>query len=187
MSISNHKPEKGRFLISEPFLLDPNFKRSVVLLTEHGVEGSVGFVLNQKVDLKLNEIIEDFPEFDVPVYIGGPVQQDSLHFIHRIDELREEAIEVRPGVYWGGDFDKLRQMVTAQAVPQADIRFFIGYSGWAPEQLSQELDRNSWIVAPPSRKFTFFDDPATLWKRILTALGNKYKRMADYPEDPSLN
>ena len=187
MALSDHNPEKGRFLISEPFLMDPNFKRSVVLLTEHGEDGTVGFVLNNQVDLRLNEIIEDFPEFDVPVYIGGPVQQDSLHFIHRIEALREDAVEVRPGLFWGGDFEKLRNLIADHTIEEGDIRFFIGYSGWAPNQLNEELDRNSWIVAPPSKKFTFFDYPDTLWKRILKALGSKYKRMADYPEDPSLN
>lgn len=187
MALNGHTPEKGRFLISEPFLLDPNFKRSVVLLTEHGEDGSIGFVLNQEVDLRLNEIIEDFPEFDVPVFIGGPVQQDSLHFIHRVEALQEGAIEVRPGVFWGGDFDKLRTLIEAGRIPQNDIRFFIGYSGWGPDQLNQELERNSWIVAPPSKKFTFFEDSDKLWQRILSALGSKYKRMAGYPEDPSMN
>ena len=187
MAINDRKPEKGRFLISEPFLPDPNFKRSVVLLTEHGEEGSVGFVLNQPVNLHLNEIIEDFPEFEVPIYMGGPVQQDTLHLIHRIEALRPTAIEVRPGVFWGGDFNLLRDLIETASISKSDIRFFIGYSGWGPGQLAEELERNSWIVAPGSRKFTFFEDPDTLWKQMLSALGSRYKRMTGYPEDPMMN
>ena len=84
MAYNKLQPESGRFLISEPFLADPNFKRTVILLTEHGEEGSVGFVLNRPTKLTINNVLEDFPDFDAPLHVGGPVQQDTLHFIHRV-------------------------------------------------------------------------------------------------------
>src|SRR5215204_6333021 len=100
------KPEKGRLLISEPFLPDPNFERTVVLLCEHNAEGSFGFVLNKPSAIKVNEVMEDFSNFDTVVFVGGPVQQDTLHFIHRNVNI-ENAIDIAENIYWGGDFESL--------------------------------------------------------------------------------
>ncbi|MBK9449545.1 MAG: YqgE/AlgH family protein [Bacteroidetes bacterium] len=180
-------PTKGNILLSEPFLQDPNFARSVVLLTEHNEEGSIGFILNKPIIYKINEIIEDFPEFDAPVYMGGPVQRDSLHFIHRIEALADDGDEIAPGVYWGGDFEKLKRMIRLGIVVPHDIRFFVGYSGWGPQQLEGEMEMKSWIVSSRSDKFAFADRSEALWGEILQAMGGKYKAMAHYPVDPSLN
>ena len=187
MALSKYKPQKGYFLISEPFLADPNFKRRVVLLTEYSPEGAVGFVLNQATELMLNDVLEDFPDFTSRLYLGGPVQQDSLHFIHRIEALRDESNMITPNLCWGGDFEKLKALAAEKAISPNDIRFFLGYAGWGPDQLIDELEQNSWIVAPSSAKFTFQEDTENLWKQILTSMGHSYKRMAGYPEDPSLN
>lgn len=180
-------PVKGNILLSEPFLRDPNFARSVVLLTEHNEEGTIGFILNKPISYRINEIVDDFPEFDAPVYMGGPVQRDSLHFIHRIEALAEEGDEVAPGVYWGGDFEKLKDMIRIGVVLPSDIRFFVGYSGWGPKQLEDEMQMKSWIVSSRSDKFAFADRSESLWGEILQAMGGKYRAMAHYPVDPSLN
>lgn len=187
MSKPYDDPKKGRFLLAEPFLQDPNFVRTVVLLTEHNQEGSIGFVLNRPIEYKLNEILPDFPEFDVPVYLGGPVQQDSLHFIHRVPGLGEAESEISEGVFWGGNFEVLKALVSQGEVDPDDIRFFVGYSGWAPQQLEGELEANSWIVSPAKAKFAFSEDHETLWKEVMSSLGKKYKIMSNYPTDPSLN
>jgi putative transcriptional regulator len=187
MSKLPRPPAKGVLLVSEPFLNDPNFRRSVVLLTEHNGEGSIGFILNRPISFRVNEIMEDFPEFDAPVFLGGPVQQDSLHFIHRVASLAEEGDEIAPGVFWGGDFERLKSQVQAGLVSQDDVRFFIGYSGWGPEQLEEEMAQKAWIISPPRPGMTFADDPKGLWRDILQAMGGKYKSFSNYPEDPSLN
>lgn len=187
MAKSNRPPQKGSFLLSEPFLADKNFKRTVVLLTEHNEDGSIGFILNKPIRFRLNEIVEGFPDFNVPVYMGGPVQQDSLHFIHRVEALAEEGDEVVPGIYWGGNFEKLKMMIEGQQVTEQDIRFFVGYSGWGPEQLEEEMESNSWIVSPVRARFTFSDQTDSLWGDILRTMGGKYKAFSNYPEDPSLN
>lgn len=166
---------------------DPNFARSVVLLTEHNDEGSIGFILNKPITFRLNEIVEDFPDFDAPVYMGGPVQRDSLHFIHRIDALAEEGDEVAKGVYWGGNFDKLKSMVRLGVINSEDIRFFIGYSGWGPNQLQDEMESKAWILSNSGNKFAFASESEALWTEILQAMGGKYKAMSHYPIDPSLN
>ena len=84
--LNKAQPLKGSLLISEPFMMDPNFKRSVLLLTEHNEEGTVGYVLNQKSSFFLNDVIPDCPDADFPIYIGGPVGADTLHFIHTCND-----------------------------------------------------------------------------------------------------
>ncbi len=174
-------------MLSEPFLRDPNFARAVVLLTEHNDDGTIGFILNKPIADKIHEIVADFPAFDAPVFLGGPVQRDSLHFIHRIESLAEQGDEIAPGVYWGGDFEKLKRMIRLGVVAPDDIRFFVGYSGWGPNQLKDELQMKSWILNRESDKFTFTESGEALWSEILQTMGGKYKAMANYPVDPSLN
>ena len=125
--------------------------------------------------------------FDAPVYLGGPVQQDALHFIHRIEALAEEGDEIAPGVYWGGNFEKLKRMIRLGIVQPDDVRFFVGYSGWAPKQLEDEMQDKSWIIHGKGNKFAFTSHGTSLWQEILQNMGGKYKAMAHYPVDPSLN
>lgn len=181
-------PGKGKFLLSEPFLSDPNFQRTVVLLTEHNnEEGSFGFILNRPVKMKLSEIVPEFPSFGAPVFVGGPVQQNSLHFLHRIPELVEDSEEVLPGVWWGGNFEKLKYLMQIRDISPDDIRFFIGYSGWGPNQLKDEMEKRSWIIAPGEEQFTFASNHEELWQQILRSMGLRYQMMSNYPLDPSLN
>ncbi len=139
------KPEKGRLLISEPFLPDPNFERTVVLLCEHNEEGSFGFVLNKPSILKVGEVMEDLADLESLVYVGGPVQQDTLHFIHR-NAVLENAVEIVDSIHWGGAFESLLLLFETHQFDEKNIRFFLGYSGWGPGQLEAELDQDSWIV-----------------------------------------
>lgn len=183
----DQKPSKGKILISEPFLQDPNFKRSIILLVEHNTEGSVGFILNKPTDLKLNETINDFPEFDSPVYFGGPVQVNSLQFIHRAGDIIEGSIRITDGLYWGGDFEVLKLLVETKQVEPSDFRFFIGYSGWGSSQLGEEMKLNSWLVAPSKIDDIFSDDPDKLWRDVLKGMGKKFAILASFPEDPSVN
>ena len=187
MSQPKQNPTKGSFLLSEPFLKDPNFKRTVVLLTEHNQEHTIGFILNKPMEFRLNEISEDFVGFDVPVYRGGPLEPNSLHYIHRVKELASGADEIANGVYWGGDTETLKLLILSEKILPSDIRFFIGYSGWGPKQLDNEMKSKTWIISPSWPKFTFSHNSQSLWRDILNAMGGKFRLMANYPEDPSLN
>src|SRR5687768_14536842 len=129
-------PGKGKILISEPFLNDPHFKRTIILLSEHNEEGSIGFVLNKPTEYKLNQVIDDFPEFDTLVYYGGPVQLNTLQFIYKGENIIEGSMEIMPGLYWGGSFDLLRTLIESKAVNPEDFRFFLGYSGWGDGQIN---------------------------------------------------
>ena len=186
MITSAFRPLPGRFLISEPFMDDENFQRTVVLLVEHGEQGSLGFVLNRHLKVKIHEVVEDMPLIDATVCLGGPVEQSMLQFIHKIADLPDSRPVVED-VYWGGDFEELQDMIEEGAVDPKEVLFFIGYSGWAPGQLQSELDRKSWIIAPENPEAIFHPHPKTLWKDLLQDMGQKYKIISNYPVDPSLN
>ena len=126
---------KGQILLAEPFMIDPNFRRSVVLLCEHQSDGSIGFILNKPLKMNVSELIADFPDFESEVYFGGPVATDTIHYIHNVGGLLEESVEVNRGVFWGGDFSKLKFLISSQLVDPTNIRFFVGYSGWSGGQL----------------------------------------------------
>lgn len=183
----NIKPEKGKILISEPFLIDPNFKRTIILLAEHSEEGSVGFVLNKPTIYKLNDLVEDFPEFDTTVYYGGPVALNSFQFIYRGERLIDNSIEIIPGLFWGGNFDTLETLIEKRSVNPVDFRFFLGYSGWGEGQIEDELMQNSWIVSNCTIENIFSDEPDKLWREILKSMGKKFAILASFPENPSVN
>ncbi len=174
-------------MISEPFLPDPNFERTVVLLCEHNEDGSFGFVLNKPSQVKVNEIMEDLDELDATVFVGGPVQQNTLHFVHRSDKI-EGGTEITPGLFWGGNFDQLTFLGQEGLIDINNFRFFAGYSGWSEGQLEEELKANSWIVTPPASADLIFDsDVDSLWKTVLKQLGGRFHVYSNYPTDPRLN
>jgi len=144
---NNIKPTKGKILISEPFLIDYYFKRSVVLLAEHNEDGSFGLILNKPVELQLSDIVKDFPSFDTPIYLGGPVKTDSLYFIHTLGNEIDDSMEISEGLFWGGDIEVVKELITIGKIGTEEIKFFVGYSGWVSKQLDGELARNSWLVA----------------------------------------
>ena len=181
-------PQKGDLLISEPFLPDPNFERTVVLLCEHNEDGTVGFVLNKPSILKFDEAVEGVDGFSNTLYVGGPVEQDTLHFLHRSSFLLEGSNQITEGINWGGNYEQLISMINTRTIEQENFKFFLGYSGWAPGQLEEELSHKSWIVARKASPEQVFDiDPKELWSHILKKLGGKFKMVANYPIDPRMN
>lgn len=181
------KLEKGILLVSEPFLPDPNFKRSVVVLTEHDEEGSIGFVLNRKTNLVLNDVLEDFPEFPAPLYLGGPVEQNTLHYLHAAHHHIPGSKPLVPGINWGGDFAVVRDLVESGSLPIDEIKFFIGYSGWSAAQLEDEFNEKAWILARANESLVLSEADEDLWKVVLKGMGRTYQLMANYPDDPRLN
>jgi putative transcriptional regulator len=185
-------PAQGKILVSEPFLKDFYFKRSIVLLAEHNDEGTFGLVLNKPTDIKLSEIINDksfqiSEDFDNVVYLGGPVKTDSLFFIHTRNDLIANCIKIIDGLFWGGDIKLVNHLIENKALSKNDIRFYIGYSGWEPKQLDQELKENSWVVANTNVDFLLKNSPETLWKNAVKLLGKEYADWVNYPIDPQLN
>ena len=138
------QPAAGILLIADPFLKDPNFLRTVVFLCDHKEDGTIGFVLNRQYENTLDELVPGLEGYKLSVYYGGPVQPDTIHFLHQYADI-PGSLEVLKGVYWGGDFDQIIEMIKTGMISPDKIRFFIGYSGWDKGQLSKELDQKSWI------------------------------------------
>ncbi len=182
------EPGRGDLLISEPYLPDPNFERTVVLICEHDDNGTFGYVLNKKSGFSLSEVVKEVATFDAEVYVGGPVQKDSLHFIHRVQSVSEENREILKDVYWAGDFDDVILKIDTGQIPSTDVKFFLGYSGWSSGQLMDELEQKSWIVCKGVDQSIIFDVPSeNMWRTVLRRMGGKFKMIADYPIDPRMN
>ena len=177
----------GDVLLSEPFMLDSNFRRSAVLLCEHNEEGSIGFILNKKLDMQVDELIADFPPFEAPVYFGGPVQTDTIHYVHNAGELLDDAYQVTRGVWWGGNFEKLKVLISSDLIQPDNIRFFVGYSGWGTGQLEEEMKTGSWVIADMHPNYLFKSKPGHLWQQIMSNKGSAYSIIATMPDGATYN
>lgn len=183
----NQVPEMGRILISEPFLSDNYFRRSVVYLTEYNASASIGFVLNKSLNMKINEVIEDFPDVDLTISLGGPVSTDTIHYIHTLGDLIPESIHIKDNIFWGGDFKEMKSLFLQKKVEKNQIRFFLGYSGWGEGQLEQELKQNAWLIGDIPSNLIMKGGSSEFWTEILSGFEAKYKAWANFPDDPGLN
>jgi putative transcriptional regulator len=180
-------PEKGKILISEPFLPDTFFNRSIVYLTDHNSQGSVGFILNKKLDLQVSAAIEGFEGWDENLSMGGPVAPDTLHYLHNLGDLIPKSVLVEGNIFWGGDIDNIRELIKNGKINQSQIRFFLGYSGWSAGQLERELKENSWVIAKVNSNIVLNNRSDDTWKRVLRSFKNKYRMWADFPDSPEMN
>lgn len=180
--------EKGKILIAEPSIIgDISFNRSIILLVEHGNNGSIGFILNKPMNLNISDLIPEI-ESNFKIYNGGPVQQDNLYFIHKISDLIPESIMISEGLYWSGNFEFVLKLIKKGEINKNDIRFFLGYSGWDSNQLNNELNNNTWILAENSHNkniITAVDE--VFWKNKMLDLGGEYSLWSNAPEYPSHN
>ena len=181
------KPEAGCFLLSEPYMADDNFRSTVVFLCEHNANGTFGFVLNRPLDLKINQAVQDFPELKAQLFLGGPVQNDTLHFLHCRSDLIEDSVEVIDGVYWGGNFDQLKMLFDTKQITEDEVKFFLGYSGWEEQQLESECEEKAWIIVEASSEYIFSSESGNMWRAVLKNMGDKFKLLSNLPDDPSLN
>ncbi|WP_164108092.1 MULTISPECIES: YqgE/AlgH family protein [Sphingobacterium] len=185
---NQNAPQQGSLLISEPFILDPNFERSVVVLCEHNQEGTLGLVLNHLSNVLLSDIIAEITCKDFPVYIGGPVQNDALFFLHCTPQKISGGTPIGTDLFWGGDLEQVLELIDNHLIYPQEIKFFLGYSGWSVGQLEEEIKQNSWAVHNSFEpELTFLTDGETLWKQALISLGPKYAHVANFPKSPYLN
>ena len=180
-------PSKGRLLISEPFLDDPHFKRTVILLCDHNEEGSFGFVLNNYVNLKISTVIPEIVPFRTKISIGGPVHKNSIFYIHSFGDAISESIHIFDNIYMGGDFNEIKDKMNSGTAKPGDIRFFVGYSGWGKDQLSWELKEKSWIVSDAAPEQVMDTLNSNLWSQSLRAMGSDFAILSNFPTDPNLN
>lgn len=181
-------PKKGRILISDPFLGDEYFERSVVYLCEHNQEGSFGFVINNLVEINLKDLNDQFPNIHTKISTGGPVETESMFFIHSLGNELNESIEISHGVFVGGDFEQLYSFINENHITKNQIRFFLGYSGWSKGQLEEEIKENAWVVSEIDDYHEIMDvNISNTWKYFMSKLGSKYQFMTNFPIDPNEN
>ena len=177
---NNVLPSRGRILISEPFLRDATFGRSVILLVDHTDEGSMGLVINKQLPLFLNDIIMEFKYLDeIPLYKGGPIATDTLFY--------PDSISISKGLYLNGDFDEIKKYILQGNKISECIRFFLGYSGWDSEQLNNEIRENTWLVSEEEKSYLMKNNIKDMWRTALEKLGSKYETWSRFPQVPTLN
>jgi putative transcriptional regulator len=180
-------PKKGDLLLSEPFLMDSNFSRVVILLCEHNEDGSFGLILNNTLEIEVNSIVNDFPEVKIPVGFGGPVERNQLFYMHQNVDI-EGCAKIGKNLYLGGDYLEIKKQIQLDQMTPSNLRFFIGYTGWSKGQLQEEIDELSWVVKKAPHDFDIFNAfEDELWRDLILQLGGKYKIMADYPLNPADN
>lgn len=178
----------GEIIVSEPFLPDPNFMRSVIVLVEHSLTGSLGFVLNNKSSFVLEDLGEEFHAIDLPVYYGGPVERNTLHFLHTLGNKIDHTVPISDIFSWSGNLKNTLNLIRLGIIKDSQIRFFLGYSGWGKGQLQSEYNQKSWLQIKNIQNDIFGIEPQNLWRQVLKNQQNsELKQFANYPLDPRLN
>lgn len=185
--MSYPKTHKGKLLIAEPSILnDTSFNRAIIFITEHTRNNAVGFILNRPLEYFLSDLLPDV-NCDFTIYQGGPVDQDNLYFVHRIPEIIFDSIEISNGIFWGGNFESLKNALNNELISENDIRFFLGYSGWSKNQLEREINSKSWFLSENDYENIFAINDETLWREKILQKGGSYKLWANAPSDIQLN
>ena len=177
----------GNVLISEPFMNDFHFRRSVILIIDHNEEGSLGVIFNKRLTIPFNEIVQGFPEFKADVYLGGPVETDRIFFSHTIGEMIPDSYKISEGLYWSGNVNALKAMIKMDLIKPHEVRFYVGYAGWEGGQLRNELKANTWLVGKFSTKQLLTTIPGKMWKNFVRQMGKRYMLWDKFPVNPSEN
>lgn len=179
-------PAAGKLLIAAPFLNDNNFLRTVILLCEYSSEGAVGYVLNQPLDASISEVLPETGNVSQLIYKGGPVQMNTLHFVHTLPHLLKGS-PLPENICWGGDFEKLEQLLQKEKAPITSLKIFLGYSGWGAGQLEAEIEQGAWIVTAANASIVFETPSTWVWKKAIELLGTEYQYLSQMPVNPSMN
>lgn len=180
-------PGKGKILISEPFLPDSFFNRTLVYLTEHTEKGSVGFIINKSINIRVCDALEGFSGWNEKLTMGGPVAPDTLHYLHTLGDIIPGCVWIADNIFWGGDIEAIKSLIDSGKVSNGDIRFFLGYSGWDEGQLERELLEDSWVIADVIPEIIMQYREEDSWKSVLRRMKKKYSLWADFPESPEMN
>lgn len=173
----------GQLLLAHPVMRDPNFKRTVVLLSAHNDEGAMGVVLNRPLDRQLGELNADFalgPLAGVPLYLGGPVEPDQLIIVTWQWIAAEQAFQLSFGV----EVEKAAEIV---GNPGVTMRAFLGYAGWSKGQLEHEMKHDTWVATPVEGDWLIKHDGVPLWRSLISFIDPDLKVLADAPDDPTVN
>ncbi len=179
-------PTPGQLLLAEPFMDDVYFNRTTILCCDIAATGAMGLVLNQPLKASINDLFDDLPPFNARFFEGGPVEQNSLFFIHKIPFI-SNSVNLCEGVYEGGDFEEIKKLIANRKILSNQILFYVGCAVWDTGQLQEEMNDNSWVVANPTKELLFHPEVGTLWRRSMASLGGKYIALANAPVSPRFN
>jgi putative transcriptional regulator len=175
---------QGHLLVSSPALVDPNFRRTVVLIAHHDEDGAMGLVLTRPSEVRVADAVpslDGIADAAAVVSVGGPVQPEAFMVLAEFEDVGEAAAPVLGAIGF----------MPAEAEPEdlsiRRLRVFAGYAGWGAGQLEAELEEPSWIVVRAEPEDAFTADPDLLWRTVLERKGGKYALLASMPFDPTLN
>lgn len=175
---------QGKLLVSSPSLVDPNFRKTVVLIAHHDEEGAMGLVLSRPSDLPAVDAVPSLdllPGASDPVFVGGPVQPNAFMVLAEFDDVAEAAAPIM------GRLGFMPAGAEPDELGIRRLRLFAGYSGWGIGQLEAELAESSWIVVDAETDDAFADDPDELWRSVIHRKGGSFELMENMPFDPGLN
>jgi putative transcriptional regulator len=178
---------QNKILVAQPFLPDPFFRRTVILLAEHDAEHSMGFIVNKPLKIKLGDLLSNLSESDFPVYHGGPVAQDQLFFLHRHNDKIKDSHPIGNGFYWNGDYGDMIRLVLSKKLEKHSIKFFIGYSGWGSGQLADEFSGESWYLSSPDYALLMKNGHHEIWGAALKQMESPYANLAKFPDGLWMN
>jgi putative transcriptional regulator len=175
---------QGKLIVSSPSLIDPNFRKTVVLIAHHDEEGALGLVLSRPSEVAAAEavpVLDGLPGAEDPVFVGGPVQPDAFMVLAEFEDVDEAAAPIIEGLgFMPADAEPAELAIKR-------LRLFAGYSGWGSGQLEDELASDSWIVVDAAADDAFADDPDVLWRTVLQRKGGAFSLMENMPFDPRVN
>ncbi|MCC6409942.1 MAG: YqgE/AlgH family protein [Planctomycetes bacterium] len=189
MSIKLHC-EPGTLLAATPEMLDPNFMHAVVLVCQHANEGAYGLVLNRRSEYTTRTLLSEHPtlgRYDHPIYVGGPVQLNSMQILHRAPDHIDGGVELVPGLWIGGELDHVARFIAEQEATEDRVRLLVGYAGWGAGQLDAELAGGSWVPAPCAPEDVFRRDPENLWRDVLRTIRGELEGLENEPPAPEWN
>tara|TARA_B100000963_G_scaffold236775_1_gene207006 strand:+ start:10373 stop:10924 length:552 start_codon:yes stop_codon:yes gene_type:complete len=179
--------KKGKLLISEPLITDKFFFKGIILITHYSKIETLGLMINHPTKYYLNDIIDGIKKNNFKIYLGGPVAQNTIQFIHTLGGIIKNSIEINNGLFWGGDFSIVKSLINNNKISSNDIKFFMGYSGWSENQLENEIKEKSWILENSSTKLCMQNLNSEIWSKIVKKKGEKYAIWANLPINPNLN
>lgn len=181
-------PARGSLLVAKPTVLDYMFGRTVIAVVDHDVEnGTMGLIVNKLSGFNLRDVLPDAAslEVDIPLYVGGPVHTDMLFFLHTLgEEVIPDSLKIKQGLWFGGDYDAMKQYIEGGNLIEGKVKFIIGYSGWDGGQLEGEIERHDWAVLKGMKPaHLMLAEEEGLWRRAVALFGDKYRLWQNWPRD----
>lgn len=183
-------PEAGDLLLAEPMMTDPYFGRGAILILDAPPQGGhLGLLMNKRTSVSLGELIPDWQAGkEIPVFCGGPVDMERLFMIHTLGDILKDSTEIKPGLYVGANLDDVVEYVESGGIVEGKMRFFMGYCGWSPRQLLQEMKNHTWVVSNHRDNDDILSGDGTeYWRNEVKFLGDEFRSWLIVPPDPSYN